>query len=212
MATSQELATYFLAFMNRGAPHQELISSISAGGSISNFEREVMASSDPRKLDFCTIAEATEIVAADPTKNVVAEVRGNGNLKTLDTDNPQIDLYGQWVRVAIASGQAPVAPAVIPHPAPLPVQPTGGGGGPAGRRTSSGGIISPTPTPEEVIPTGEVPIVTPTPEGITQPTGLAGITGAVVGLLGTGGAIVALILAIGGIGAGSYFLVRKKKK
>ena len=41
---------------------------------------------------------------------------------------------------------------------------------------------------------------------------MAGITGAVVGLLGTGGAIVALILAIGGIGAGSYFLVRKKKK
>ena len=41
---------------------------------------------------------------------------------------------------------------------------------------------------------------------------MAGITGAVVGVLGTGGAIIALILAIGGIGTGSYFMFRKRKK
>ena len=70
-------------------------------------------------------------------------------------------------------------------------------------------------TPEEPegetleTPEGEIP---ETPEGETQPEGIFGITGAVIGALGTGGSIALIILAIGGVGTGSYFYFRKRKQ
>ena len=122
-----------------------------------------------------------------------------------DTDNNKISfLTNHFTQFALLVDITPATP-------PTPV--TSGGGGPSGRRATDDIIPTPTPVVPEVVPTEEVPAVTaPTPEGITQPTGFAAITGAVVGALGTGGAIVVLILVIGGVGTGGYFLVRKKRK
>lgn len=64
-------------------------------------------------------------------------------------------------------------------------------------------------TPEEI---EEVPEIVVTPEEETGPTGFSAITGAVIGVLGAGGSIVVLILAIGGLGFGSYSLVKRKGK
>jgi len=87
----------------------------------------------------------------------------------------------------------------------------GGGSSTPTRRRNTGVLITP-PTPEdsEVIP--EVEGALGTPEGETAPTGFGAITGAVVGVLGVGGSIIVLILAIGGLGFGSYSFVKRKGK